>query len=502
MNPKENKEKNSQLTNGLTKDPAIRRFSECPHVNHNFYAEYRCWLKESRYSTPTINIYSVAARQVISFLDKPYWTFDPDEDINQVLSYFQNRPIANSTLKDYQKGVKKFQEYLYLRLRKPVPAKQINWSYFINSFSKTLQEDIRAYLLHRQHNWKPEIRFERSCDVLSQLTYSLRWLHQFAGMVEFSELTPQMWYHYLDHRVTSGIKPSTVNGELSALKSFALFLQEEDRPICERLLLVDPIQSGDHLPKDLPINQLKRLQEAIQSEIHSSHTGKMRTGRMDLAWFLLMVHSGLRSSEVRFLKLNELDCANHKLFIRQSKGLKDRIVYLSKTAVNAIQSYLEVRGPAEALPEYVFIYRHKPISEFYFGQRLHTYQKRCGVIAKPHQLRHSCATLLLNAGAPVLTVQALLGHKWVDTTLGYARLYDGTVAADYYQAMSLIENRLSLPEDRLSLPPSIGKLIALTDSLRDSTLNPSQAETVRQLRTGLRALLDRQNQIMEDVKVL
>jgi hypothetical protein len=34
----------------------------------------------------------------------------------------------------------------------------------------------------------------------------------------------------------------------------------------------------------------------------------------------------------------------------------------------------------------------------------------------------------------LLTVQTLLGHKWVDTTLGYARLYDGAVAADYYGA--------------------------------------------------------------------
>jgi hypothetical protein len=42
--------------------------------------------------------------------------------------------------------------------------------------------------------------------------------------------------------------------------------------------------------------------------------------------------------------------------------------------------------------------------------------------------------LLLNAGAPVLTVQTILGHKFIDTTLGYARLYDGTVAADYYEA--------------------------------------------------------------------
>jgi len=49
------------------------------------------------------------------------------------------------------------------------------------------------------------------------------------------------------------------------------------------------------------------------------------------------------------------------------------------------------------------------------------------VYVTPHMLRHSCATLLLNAGAPILTVQAILGHKHINTTLGYARLYDGTV---------------------------------------------------------------------------
>jgi hypothetical protein len=46
----------------------------------------------------------------------------------------------------------------------------------------------------------------------------------------------------------------------------------------------------------------------------------------------------------------------------------------------------------------------------------------------------------------VISVQALLGHEKVDTTLGYARLYDGTLAADYYRAMGQIENLLKIPE--------------------------------------------------------
>jgi hypothetical protein len=106
-------------------------------------------------------------------------------------------------------------------------------------------------------------------------------------------------------------------------------------------------------------------------------------------------------------------------------------------------------------------------------------------------LRHSCATLLLNSGAPVLAVQTILGHKQVDITLGYARLYDGTVAADYYSAMNHVERQLALPEDSAKGAPSIGELIALTDALRRGSLSPAQTEIVRMLCDGLSRLAER-----------
>ncbi|MCB9005753.1 MAG: site-specific integrase, partial [Ardenticatenaceae bacterium] len=113
-----------------------------------------------------------------------------------------------------------------------------------------------------------------------------------------------------------------------------------------------------------------------------------------------------------------------------------------------------------------------------------------GVQIRPHQLRHSCATLLLNAGAPLLTVQALLGHKHLDTTLIYARLYDGTVAADYYRAMTTIELRLQLTET--ATPPALNpaQLVALVDALGNGTLNDNQRELVHALRASLLALAE------------
>ncbi|RPI51942.1 MAG: hypothetical protein EHM56_08925, partial [Chloroflexi bacterium] len=98
------------------------------------------------------------------------------------------------------------------------------------------------------------------------------------------------------------------------------------------------------------------------------------------------------------------------------------------------------------------------------------------------ECRHSCARRLFNAGAPVLTVQSILGHKFVDTTLGYARLYDGTVTADYYRAMAEIESRLD--GESAPAPPDSGQLLALVDSLQAGTLNDVQRETVQALRTG------------------
>jgi hypothetical protein len=110
------------------------------------------------------------------------------------------------------------------------------------------------------------------------------------------------------------------------------------------------------------------------------------------------------------------------------------------------------------------------------------------VTISPHRLRHSCATLLLNAGAPVLSVKLILGHKNIDTTLGYARLYDGTVAKDYYRAMLQVEQQLSLPEDAVISTPRHVELLALVDSLQEGALDERQAASVRAIRERLLAL--------------
>ncbi|MBN2501778.1 MAG: phage integrase family protein, partial [Anaerolineales bacterium] len=248
----------------------------------------------------------------------------------------------------------------------------------------------------------------------------------------------------------------------------------------EKMLKVEPFPIPARMPRDVPIEQVQRLQAEIEKQAGSSHAGHSRTGKLDLAWFLLMLHSGLRTGEIRRLRLTEVDFGAKKARIEQSKGLKDRFVYLSAAVIGALQDYLAVRGPVDALPEHVFIFRHAPLSRTYCGSRLRTYGIRCGVKVSPHQLRHTCATWLLNAGAPVLMVQAILGHKHLDTTLQYARLYDGTVAQDYFAAMSRVEEMFSPLEKQTDARPNqTGEVLAALDAILSTGLSAEQAEIIR-----------------------
>jgi len=294
----------------------------------------------------------------------------------------------------------------------------------------------------------------------------------------------------------------TLNSHLSALHGLLFFLTEQGRPVCQRMLRVQSLSEGSRLPRDVPVDQIQALMQEIEKDATRDHAGIRRMGVMDRAWFLLMLHRGLRTREVRFMLRCDLDTSaslsasleGRRVRIEQSKGLKDRIVCLSGATVEALHAYLDVRGPAPT--DHVFTFRHLPLTVSYCYARLRTYSRRCGLHVTPHHLRHTAATLLLNAGAPILTVQTVLGHKHIDTTLGYARLYDGTVAADYYRAMGQVEARMELAQSTNDGPPTGGQLLALVDALRDGTLNEDQRETVHALRLGILALAEQECEVV------
>ena len=200
------------------------------------------------------------------------------------------------------------------------------------------------------------------------------------------------------------------------------------------------------------------------------------------------------------LRLEDLDLKGRKLSVRNGKGLKDRTVYLTDTAVQALSAYLAVRGVGPS--DHVFLYRNQAISKDLIHGRLKAAGERAGVKVHAHRLRHTAATQLLNAGCPVTSIQKFLGHKKLNSTMIYARAHDKTVEADYFAAMSRIELRLELasePEPH-SQPLQEGEreqLLDLAEQLAEPELSlEGRLEIVFQIRGLLsEPVLVQENQV-------
>jgi integrase/recombinase XerD len=458
-----------------------------PSANQGFFHKFVAWLEQGGYGPSARKLYGCAARIALGWLDKAYWVIALPGDIDRVRAYITKRYASEATRATYLKGIAKLEDFLYETCHKPKPEKPINWPHYVGPLPRWLASDVRQYIVYRRRSWPRESWRRATITTLSHTCGFLRWAAQRDELPDATAITPALWHSYLDRRRAAGISPVTVNVELHELLGFLHFLAGREQPVCQKMLRVQAIDEGDPLPRAVPVDQLRLLLDEVERDAASDHAGVRLMGVMDRAWVAVMLYSGLRTIEVRRLTIPDLDMSERTIQVKNSKGLKDRVVFFNDVAERALREWLDVRGPAAS--EHVFIFHHRPLSVSYCYKRLCTYSERCGVRVTPHQLRHSMATLLVNAGAPFPTLQALMGHKHIETTLRYGRLYDATVAADYYRAVCQVEARVESP-DGGNGNGNTGPLLALLDSLKNGTLNEVQRETVHALRLGILALTE------------
>ena len=286
----------------------------------------------------------------------------------------------------------------------------VNWEGYLRDLSPELADSIRGYVTHYSRSLKEENCIQQTRNLLSGLSTFSRSTH----LTCVQGITPRVWFTHVEARMKAGIKPSSLNTILRIVQSFLRYLKINGIPICETMLEVRPLKTGESLPRDLTTSQVKALLQIVSNSI-------------DRAWIILMLHNGLRTCEVRSLRWCDVDLQAQTIRIHESKGLQSRVVFLSRQTIQALN----------CLPknfEYVFTYHNQPLSRRYCQSRLVTLGRQCGFHVTPHQLRHTCASMLLNAGMSILGVQKILGHKYVETTLRYARVYDSTVVKDFQMA--------------------------------------------------------------------
>ena len=234
---------------------------------------------------------------------------------------------------------------------------------------------------------------------------------------------------FVDQRRQANLGAATIKRRVAGLKVFFAFLAEESG----ELSWPNPVRFKRHagkqpkrLPRDLSNEQVQRLWDVV-------------TTPRDRAWFALMLRAGLRASELLDLQFQDLDLGTSRLTVRQGKGQRDRVVYLSAVARQAIEYYLD--GFARP-PDAPLLTRPdgRPLTYEWLKLHIAAFSRAAGVThLTAHRLRHTLATRLLNAGMDITRIQKLLGHEHVSTTMIYARVHDATIEADYHQAMSKIE---------------------------------------------------------------
>ncbi|RYG62017.1 integrase [archaeon] len=172
------------------------------------------------------------------------------------------------------------------------------------------------------------------------------------------------------------------------------------------------IQKAEKLPVILSREEIWRMLTCAQLLKHRILIG-------------LLYGCGLRCQEVRSLELKHLDFDRRLVHVVQSKGNKDRYLPLSEHLIRGIKTYLSAEHPKSFLFEGTGNPEGKGFDSRY-SQRgvqwaVKTVAKQAGVIkdVHTHALRHSYATHLLEDGVNILTVQKLMGHQNIESTMIY-----------------------------------------------------------------------------------
>lgn len=292
-----------------------------------------------------------------------------------------------------------------------------------------LWSDIELYLQElaqlRQASEHTVSNYQRD---LKQFT---AYLDQETPISNWQDLTRQHLRHYLVYRHQQGLSPRSLQRQLSCVRAFLFFLQQQ------HLITDNPAdglkapKTGQLLPKPVDIDQL-------QHALDHADDGQTETELRDKAILELFYACGLRLAELVSMDLAQLDFQQQQVRVL-GKGNKERLVPFGQKASLALQAWLKVRPNwlKDLDDRALFLgVRGKRINRATVQQTLARIGQEQGLSDRlhPHRLRHSFASHLLESSGDLRGVQELLGHADISSTQIYTRLDYQHLAQVYDQA--------------------------------------------------------------------
>jgi site-specific recombinase XerD len=298
-----------------------------------------------------------------------------------------------------------------------------------------LHSALRGYLISRINRWQPHQARLHAQNRLASLARTCRWLVQQRHWSSLDQLQRADLSAYVQACQARGLKPQSIATELKVFGGFWRYLIDQEQVTNGAVLRVKaPPPNRDPLPRYLSPLEFQRLEQQVLTD-----TGADRPqDRFNRAWFYLLAHAGLRRGELLNLRLADCDLAGRRLRVQAGKGDRDRVLPMTDRLVMVLANYLAVREPATT--DHLLINRGAPVGRFLLTGRLKQWGQQADITdLYPHRLRHTLATLLVNQGMPIISLQKFLGHQDINKTLIYARVYDETVRRQFATAMAHIE---------------------------------------------------------------
>jgi integrase/recombinase XerD len=250
-------------------------------------------------------------------------------------------------------------------------------------------------------------------------------LHSFCGFIRshsIDSLSKTVKNDVIDFMLSQkdkGISPNSIARRLAAIRMFFRFLVRERILKADPTSLIDSPKLWKKVPDTLSVNEVESLL--------SQPDPRDNKGIRDKAILETLYATGMRVSEVSGLKSDNVNLEIG--FLRCiGKGNKERIIPLGKKAIHSLGRYLAASRPAmlkKRQCEYLFVSRFgKKISRQSLWKLIKRYSKQARIKKpmKPHILRHSFATHLLERGADLRSVQEMLGHSNISTTQIYTHI--------------------------------------------------------------------------------
>lgn len=285
-----------------------------------------------------------------------------------------------------------------------------------------------------------EVEGGRSAKTAENYKLYLERFVEFTDDVDVAKITPEivrkyrLWLNRYKNNNNEELATITQSYHLIALRGFLHYLSGRDISSLSPDKIILPKVTKKQVTF-LYNDEIVRLIEKIDTTTEQ--------GLRDRAIIELLFSSGLRVSELVALNKDHINTKRREFMVR-GKGQKDRPIFMSQTAAEHINNYLEQRK--DSLPALFISYSRNAGDPSTNGnyrrltarsiQRMLSHYARLAGITKhvsPHTMRHSYATDLLMNGADIRSVQSMLGHSNISTTQIYTHVTDEHLRDVYEQ---------------------------------------------------------------------